>query len=108
MSFRKTVWKTNKMIWRLRKKKQVHALKEQTKADGEKSDDKLSTQKKIYNRLLKEKTSEIYKISDEINYDDLIYCFKGSSSPVSFIEYEDVSDIYVKSKNGDKTIQAAE
>ena len=40
-------------------KKQVHALKEQTKADEEKSDDKLSTQKKIYNRFLKEKTSEI-------------------------------------------------
>ena len=32
-------------------------LKEQTKAVEEKSDDKPSMQKKIYNRLLKERTS---------------------------------------------------
>ena len=65
-------------------------------------------QKKIYNRLLKERTSEVQKISDEINYDDLIYYFKRPSSPVSFNEYEDPSDLHDKIKNGDKTIQAAE
>ena len=52
--------------------------------------------------------SKIQKISAEINYDDLVYYFKGSSSPVSFIEYEDPLDIYDKIKNGDKIIQAAE
>ena len=41
-------------------------------------------QKKIYNRLLKERTTEIQKISNEINYDRLIYYFKGPSSPVNF------------------------
>ena len=65
-------------------------------------------QKKIYNRLLKERTSEVQKISDEINYDDLIYYFKRPSSPVSFNEYEDPSDLHDKIKNGDKTTQAAE
>ena len=65
-------------------------------------------QKKIYNRLLKERTSEVQKISDEINYDDLIYYFKRPSSPVSFNEYEDPSDLHDKIKNGDKTMQAAE
>ena len=65
-------------------------------------------QKKIYNRLLKERTSEVQKISDEINYDDLIYYFKRPSSPVSFNEYEDPSDLHDKIENGDKTIQAAE
>ena len=65
-------------------------------------------QKKIYNRLLKERTSEMQKISNEINYDDLIYYFKRPSSPVSFNEYEDPSDLHDKIKNGDKTIQAAE
>ena len=65
-------------------------------------------QKKIYNRLLKERTSKMQKISDEINYDDLIYYFKRPSSPVSFNEYEDPSDLHDKIKNGDKTIQAAE
>ena len=48
------------------------------------------------------------KISDEINYDDLIYYFKRPSSPVSFNEYEDPSDLHDKIENGDKTIQAAE
>ena len=48
------------------------------------------------------------KISNEINYDDLIYYFKRPSSPVSFNEYEDPSDLHDKIKNGDKTIQAAE
>ena len=65
-------------------------------------------QKKIYNRLLKERTSEMQKISNEINYDDLIYSFKRPSSPVSFNEYEDPSDLHDKIENGDKTIQAAE
>ena len=65
-------------------------------------------QKKIYNRLLKERTSEMQKISNEINYDDLIYYFKRPSSPVSFNEYEDPSDLHDKIKNGDKTTQAAE
>ena len=47
-------------------------------------------------------------MSDEISYDNLIYYFEGLSPPVSFIEYEDPSDIYDKIKNGDKRIQAAE
>ena len=59
--------------------------------------------KKIYNRLLKERMSEIQKISDKIYYDDLIiYYVKGRSSSVNFIEHDDPSDLY------DKTIQAAE
>ena len=65
-------------------------------------------QKKIHNRLRKERTSKIQKMSDEISYDNLIYYFEGLSPPVSFIEYEDPSDIYNKIKNGDKRIQAAE
>ena len=64
-------------------------LKEQTQAVEEKYDDKLSMQKKIYDRLLKERTSEIGKISDETNYDDLVYYFIVPSSPVNFTEYED-------------------
>ena len=63
-------------------------LKEQTKAVEEKSDDKPSMQKKIYNRLLKERTSMKKKKTTK--------------------KYEDPSDIYDKIKNGDKTIQAAQ
>ena len=47
------------------------------------------------------------KLWNEINYDDLIYYFKGPSSPVNFTEYDDPEDVYDKIKNGDKTIQEA-
>ena len=43
-------------------KKQVDALKEQITVAEEKFDDKLLMQKKIYNRLLRERTNEIQKI----------------------------------------------
>ena len=89
-------------------RKQIEALKEQTKAVEEKSVDKHSMQRKIYNWLRKERTREIQKMSNEIDYDDLIYYFKGPSYPVNFTEYEDPEDIYDKTKNWDKTIQEAE
>ena len=44
-------------------KKQVDALKEQINVAQEKFDDKFSMQKKIYNRLLRERTNKIQKIS---------------------------------------------
>ena len=53
-------------------------------------------QNKIYNRLLKERPSEIQKISKEINYDNLVYYFNGPNSPVNFTEYEDPSIIMIK------------
>ena len=43
-------------------KKQVDTLKEQINVAEEKFDDKLLMQKKIYNRLLRERTNEIQKI----------------------------------------------
>ena len=89
---------------KIKKKKQVHDLKKQAKPAEEKSDNKLLVQKKIDNRLLKERASEIQQIGDETNYDDLIYYFKGPSSPVNFTGYEDPSDIYDKTKDGDKVM----
>ena len=43
-------------------KKQVDALKEQINVAEEKFDDKLLMQKKIYNRLLRERINKIQKI----------------------------------------------
>ena len=57
------------------KGKKSSGFKRTKKAVEGKSEDKLSMQKKIYNRLLKERTSEKQKISDEINDGDLIYYF---------------------------------
>ena len=47
-------------------------------------------QKKNCNRLLKERTSKIQKISHKINYDDLSYYFKGPD--ISLIDYNDYKD----------------
>ena len=55
-------------------------------------------QKKIYKRLLKERTSKILEISDKIDFENLTYYFKGPSSPVNFTEYEYPSDVYDKIK----------
>ena len=59
-------------------------MKEEAKVVEEKSGDKLSMQKKIYNRFLKERTSKMQQVSDEINHDNLIYYFKRPSSPTKF------------------------
>ena len=53
-TFRKSVWKTNRNCWRSRKK-QVHILK----TIEDKSDDKLSLEKKTYNKLLDERTDKV-------------------------------------------------
>ena len=53
-------------------------------------------------------TSKIQKISDENNYVDLIYYFKGPSSSVNYNEFEDPEGIYDKIQNGDKIIPEAE
>ena len=95
LSFRKSTWKTNKNNWRSRAKTSW-GFKRTKKAVKEKSD------------YLFFWTSEIQKISDENNYDDLICYFKGPSSSVNFNEFEDPEDIYDKIQNGDKTIPEAE
>ena len=62
--------------------KQVEALK--TKAVEGKSDDKSSNCKEIYDKILEEKMDEILEMSREINDNNLIYDFKGSTSSIRF------------------------
>ena len=93
---------------KIKKKKQVHDLKKQAKPAEEKSDNKLLVQKKIDNRLLKERASEIQQIGDETNYDDLIYYFKGPSSPVILLDMKIHQIFMIKQKIVIKKIQAAE
>ena len=69
--------------------KQVDALKdlkpkEQTNAINDKSDDNTSISKEIYHKILKERMNEILKMSREINYSNLVYDFKGSTSSISW------------------------
>ena len=95
-------------------KKQVEALenlksKEQTKAIEGKSDNKLSIQKEMYDRLLKEKVGEIRKTSGEINYNKLIYYFQPLGiAPIKFIKHRSPFLIFKEIRDGDKALQEIE
>ena len=73
--------KKKKNNWRSRKKTNegLKALKleEQTKAIEDKSNGKLSIQKEVYNKVLDKRTDDIREIAKEIDYNKLIYYFKG-------------------------------
>ena len=61
-------------------KKQVDALK----AIESGSNDKSTITKEIYNDIIEGRMDEILKMSREIDYKDLVYDFKGPTSPISF------------------------
>ena len=96
--------------------KQIDVLKdlkskEQTKVITYKSDDdidKTPTIKEIYNKILEERIDEILKMSKEISYSNLVYDFKGPTSPTHFSEYGDPMYIYGHMKNGEKTLPQVE
>ena len=75
-------------------KKQVEALeslkpKEQTKAIKDKSRDEFLTEKETYNRLFYNRLNEIQEISNEIDYNNLIYYFKTrGSGKVNFVKFQ--------------------
>ena len=74
--------------------KQVDVLKdlkpkEQIKPIADKSSHEFLTEKETYNRLLNEKLNEIREISDEIDYDNLVYYFKTRGGvKIYFIKFK--------------------
>ena len=58
-------------------------------------------QKEAYNRLSNERIAEILEMSREIDYNNLTYHFKGSTSPISFIKFKDPFGFFnqIKSDN---------
>ena len=96
-SFRKSFSKTNKNNWI------SGALK--TKAVNDKSKINPSISKEIYDKILQERIDEILEMSREINYNNLVYDFKGPTSSISFTEFGGPIYTYDQLKNGDKTLQ---
>ena len=85
-------------------KKRVEALKclkskKHTKAIEDESNDQLTIQKEIYNRLLAERSDKIREIAKEIDYNKLIYCFKVRILPNKFYY------IFKEIREGDKNLQ---
>ena len=60
--------------------------------------------KEIYDKILDERMDEIIELSREINFNNLIYHFKGSSISTSFTVFGGPMHAYNHLKNGDKAL----
>ena len=92
--------------------KQINALKDlkQTKEIIYKldDDDKTFTISETYNEILEERIDEILQMGDDINHNDLVYKFKGPTTPINFDKYGGPLHIYGHLKNGNVTLQQVE
>ena len=70
-------------------KKQTDAITNQNKGLEAltNKDDHKNVYEKIFDKLVKEKFDEIRELSDEIDYNDLIYCFKNNTTTKDFNDF---------------------
>ena len=64
--------------------------------------------KEICNKILVERLDEILEMSKEIDYNNLVYNFKGPTHPINFGLFRGPIFIYNHIKNGDTTLQQVE
>ena len=64
--------------------------------------------KEFYDKILEERMDEILKMRDKIDFDRLIYNFKGPTSSINFDKFGGPMYIYDHMKNGDTTLQHVE
>ena len=90
---------------KIKKKKQVDALKtlksKERKATEDKSDDneKHFKYKEVFNELSNESIGEIYNISKKIDFNNSNYRFKGPNlAPIYFIDFRGPMHIYIMNK----------
>ena len=107
-SFRKSFWKKKQIkATEDQRKKTIEALKdlipeEQTKAIEDKTN-------KIFNRLLGKKNDEIQKASKQIDFNNLVYYFKGRDiAPINFIRFIGPLHIFNEIKNGNTSLKKVE
>ena len=90
-------------------KKQVDALKNlKPKAIESESNNKPVITKEIYNKILEERMDEILEMSKEINYNNLVYYFKGPTPPKNFAIFDGPIYTYDQLKNGNISLQQVE
>ena len=85
-------------------KKQVDALK----AIKSGSHNKSTITKEIYDEILEERIDEILKMSEKIDFKNLIYDFKGLTSSIGFLKYAGPMQTYAQLKNGERALQQVE
>ena len=90
--------------------KQIEALESLKKKEitSESDDNNTSITKEVYDKILEERMNEILKIRKKIDYDNLIYNFKGNTDPVNIAKFEGPIYIYDDMKNGKTTLQQIE
>ena len=90
-------------------RKQVDALKVlEPKAIESGSNNKLVITKEIYKKILEERMDEILEMSREIDYNNLVYDFKGPTPSINFTIFGGSMYPYNQLKKGEKTIQQVE
>ena len=60
----------------------------------------ISKQKEIFNELADERIKEITELNEKVNYDDLIYRYKGKSTGVNFDQFDNAFSLLDKIRNG--------
>ena len=89
--------------------KQTDALKVlEPKAIESESNNKPIITQEFYDKILEERMDEILKMRDKIDFDRLIYNFKGPTSSINFGKFGGPMYIYGHMKNGDTTLQQVE
>ena len=72
------------------------------------SNNKPATTQEIYDKILDERMDKTLKMGDIIDFNNLIYNFKGPASSKYFGKFEGPMYIYGHMKNGDATLQQVE
>ena len=60
----------------------------------------ISKQKEIFNELEDKRIKEITELNEKVNYDDLIYRYKGNTSDEKFNTYENAFSLLEKIRDG--------
>ena len=90
-------------------RKQADALKVlEPKAIESGSNNELVITKEIYKKILEERMDEILEMSREIDYNNLVYDFKGPTPSINFTIFGGSMYPYNQLKKGEKTIQQVE
>ena len=91
------------------RQKQIDALKVlELKAIESEPKNKPTITQEFYDKILEERVDEILKMRDKIDFDRLIYSFKGPISSINFGKFGGPMYIYGHMRNGDATLQQVE
>ena len=67
----------------------------------------ISKQKEVFNKLVDERLKEITKLDKNVNLDDLIYRYKGSTADAKFNEFDNDFSLLDKTRDGKISLAGA-